>query len=204
MEREVKMENKEEFTLTECPAGNNFGVLNTEKIQPMFCCRYQQNCETVVSCTFKEMLKRLEKSQNNSSIHLPNFYYYIDGRNEVQFVENKKYTDEEYKKFHERLEMNNVFIAGATAVKKAYAKKIREKLKSLAEKLNGDKVFDWSDKNQPKWYILLNGEANKLHISHTYTVRSQGTIHCINPQFLERAIDAIGEKPLIEMFKAGV
>ena len=101
----------------------------------------------------------------------------------------------------------NCFETKEEAEKEANKILIRRKLEDLARRLNGDKKIDWSNEDQPKYYIVFNDKDNgdymqkHLFDNATYTRRTQGTIYCLQPNFLVRAKEEIGKQELIDYIK---
>ena len=79
---------------------------------------------------------------------------------------------------------------------KAEAEKIlvRRKLEDIARRLNKGKKINWNDCNQSKYFIYF-GE-NLICISSCCRYKHQGTTYCLNQDFLDVAIQEIGEERL--------
>lgn len=92
---------------------------------------------------------------------------------------------------------------------KEEAEEYREKLKTyydlmdLADELNGDRKIDWKNKNQKKYYIYYDYYSNKIYIERIYGCKGIGQIYCLDENFLDIALERIGEDRLEKLFKEG-
>ncbi len=81
----------------------------------------------------------------------------------------------------------------------------KAELKVLAEELNEGKVIDWDDFSQRKYYMCANYQLiNKLYFGEETTTQTAGVIYFLDSNFLDEAINRIGEERLIKMIKSGV
>ena len=79
---------------------------------------------------------------------------------------------------------------------------IETKLKNIAEKLNAGRKIDWEDKRQPKFNINYDFiDYKKMYCNVNRHYKSQGTIYCLDENFLEVAKQEIGEENLIKYFE---
>ena len=79
---------------------------------------------------------------------------------------------------------------------------IETKLKNLAERLNAGRKIDWEDERQPKFNINYDFiDYKKMYCNVNRHYKSQGTIYCLDENFLEVAEKEIGEEDLIKYFK---
>lgn len=81
--------------------------------------------------------------------------------------------------------------------------KTKGELRELANDMNGDEGLDWND-NIPKYYIVYHTDTNKLDTSNVFSSKNLGQIYCIDPNFLDIALEQIGEDRLIDLIKSGV
>lgn len=73
---------------------------------------------------------------------------------------------------------------------------VRRMLEDIARRLNKDNTICWRlTTNQVKFYIFL-GAGDELTFTSTYINRAQGTIYCLDENFLDVAISEIGEERL--------
>jgi hypothetical protein len=80
----------------------------------------------------------------------------------------------------------------------------KDKLKQLADELNGGKVIDWLDEAQNKYVIVLEVYTNKLKRWTIGGIQQSGQIYCLDKDFKQKAIKRIGEQRLIDMIRSGV
>lgn len=78
---------------------------------------------------------------------------------------------------------------------------IETKLKNIAERLNNGKKIDWEDISQNKFNIYYNYDDNIIDFYFSSYCGFQGTICCLDKDFLEVAKKEIGEENLIKYFK---
>lgn len=79
---------------------------------------------------------------------------------------------------------------------------IETKLKNIAERLNKGQKIDWENERQPKFNINYNFiDYKKMYCNVNRHYKSQGTIYCLDENFLEVAKQEIGEKNLIKYFE---
>lgn len=78
----------------------------------------------------------------------------------------------------------------------------KAKLKALAEELNGNEIIDWKNNNQFKYFIMYDCLLDYIYQSATDILRSQGTIYCLDSDFMEKAVQSIGEQRLIDLIKS--
>lgn len=80
--------------------------------------------------------------------------------------------------------------------------KTKAELVLLAEKLNDNRIIDWDNKEQAKFYIYLevNEKKSKLKLNFNSNYMSQDTIYCLDRNFLCKARQIIGDDKLIRLF----
>ena len=95
-----------------------------------------------------------------------------------------------------RYNFYNCFKTREQAEQEAEKILVRRMLEDIARRLNRDK-FDWNDIHQCKYYFYLwNGE--ELGQNTARNRLSQGTIYCLDQDFLNVAIEEIGKERLIK------
>lgn len=83
---------------------------------------------------------------------------------------------------------------------------IKAQLKKLAKELNKGQPIDWDNINQIKYCLTscrVNGNP-QINLSSTKVLNYGGTIYCLSPKFLDKALEQIGEKALIQYIQSGV
>lgn len=73
---------------------------------------------------------------------------------------------------------------------------VRRMLEDIARRLNKDEKIDWKDASQDKHYIYLDTENNKMEYDSDIQCKTQGTIYCLDQDFLNVAKSEIGEEQL--------
>ena len=150
----------------------------------------------------QEQLKKLDRNERWKPKQGQKYYNInsLGDVNGLSFFENDVYANLRY-------DFYNCFKTQEEAEKEANKILIRRKLEDLARRLNGDKKINWSNEDQPKYYIVFNDKDNgdymqkHLFDNATYTRRTQGTIYCLQPNFLVRAKEEIGKQELIDYIK---
>lgn len=79
--------------------------------------------------------------------------------------------------------------------------KIYTQLKELALRLNNGKEINWNDSTQNKWDIVLDNSENILRCCFVCIGQEIGQIYCLDENFLEEAIEEIGEENLRKLFE---
>ena len=82
--------------------------------------------------------------------------------------------------------------------------KIKAQLKKLAKELNKGQPIDWDNKNQDKYCIYFDNNNLTLKLDCWTVVKYGGIIYCLSPKFLDKALEQIGEKALIQYIQSGV
>lgn len=108
-------------------------------------------------------------------------YYFIHGGGFVNF----NYWVDDRVDNHTLL-MNNIYRTEEEA-EKALDFQTR-KAKLIKEIEDSSDVIDWSNKQQYKYHIWLDGSCNALRVSGNFNAQTQGTTYTTNEQFLEELI----------------
>lgn len=82
-------------------------------------------------------------------------------------------------------------------------KKIKVKLKSLAEELNDGRKINWKDYNQAKYSIIYDHDDKCISYRASYTSQEPEIIYCLDDDFKKKAIEEIGEENLINYIIGG-
>ena len=123
-------------------------------------------------------------------------YYFIDDCGEVYPDE-----DEDLDSDDHRYLTGNYFKNEEEAEKVLNKILIYNKLRNLALRLNKGEAINWNDNNQKKWHILFDTSAKRLDYEYNLTYKCLATIYCLDPDFLDRALDEIGEENLMKLFE---
>lgn len=95
----------------------------------------------------------------------------------------------------------NGFFTKEEAEKELERRKVIQLLKEF--KLQHDNVvFDWSNFEQKKWSIVIDGCAkNKCYCVYAYSIMNLNTIYFSSKDLVEQAIYKIGEQRIYNAFK---
>ena len=95
----------------------------------------------------------------------------------------------------------NCFETKEEAEREANKILIRRKLEDLARRLNGDKKIDWDNLGQPKYLIQYNAIKKCLTYMINYGYKNEGSVYCLDTNFIDEAIKEIGKQELIDYIK---
>ena len=116
-------------------------------------------------------------------------YYYISEGCTV--IESRTWAgcivDEHYRGY-------NIFKTEEEAKQEAEKILVRRQLEDIARRLNKGKKIDWYDSEQSKYCITLhcNNIITNFYLAH----KTQGTVYCLDKNFLDVALKEIGEERL--------
>lgn len=116
-------------------------------------------------------------------------YYYIDAfGNVLSQIESGHYSDSAFWKSY------NCFKTREQAEAEAEKILVRRMLEDIARRLNKGIKIDWNDGVQSKYCIELycNNIITDFYLVH----KTQGTVYCLDKNFLDVAIKEIGEERL--------
>ena len=99
----------------------------------------------------------------------------------------------------QRFNSYNYFKTEEEAQKEIDRRLIKAKLNDIANRLNGGQVINWDSAIQRKYY--LNSDSGALNLSFSLIDKIEGTTYCLSEDFLEVAVDEIGEQELFDYMK---
>ena len=99
-----------------------------------------------------------------------------------------------------RFNSYNYFKTEEEAQKEIDRRLIKAKLNEIANRLNGGQVINWNSAIQRKYYLNLDSEVS-LGRSFSLINKMEGTTYCLSEDFLEVAVDEIGEQVLFDYMK---
>lgn len=140
--------------------------------------------------SMKKMLRECEYERwkpKNGKI-----FYFVDSDGDVVDAYFDGSSDYDVSQYNAR----NCFQTEQEAEQEAEKILIRRQLEDIARRLNKGEKIDWSNENQYKWYIIYN----TFFGFETYSVSentTQGTVYCLDKNFLNTAIKEIGEGRLL-------
>ena len=145
---------------------------------------------------YEELGKEIERLEKEKSCkrwraEFNNDYYYIDEDGNINSIyENNDISD--IFKYKTR----NYFKTEEEAEKYRKNLKTYYDLMDLAEKLNNGEKINWNDINQIKYVISFDSQIGILQQGEYHNYKEIGQIYCLNENFLEIALDKIGEEKL--------
>lgn len=123
--------------------------------------------------------------------------FYVDN---LLFIQNTAF--ESHDSYHQELwDSYNCFKTKEEAEQEAEKILIRRILEDIARRLNKGEEIDWNDGKQYKYYLNY-AYSTTLHdedciLQHVrYMTKQQGTVYCLDENFLDVAIQEIGEERL--------
>ena len=143
--------------------------------------------------TMKKLLEYCEYNRWKPKDFSP--YFYVDS---CMKIEQSDFYDDTY--IHsERYNTYSIFKTREEAEQEAEKILIRRQLEDIARRLNKGEEIDWDDSEQSKYCIVLhcNNIITNFYLAH----KSQGTVYCLDKNFLDIAIKEIGEKRLIKYLR---
>lgn len=78
---------------------------------------------------------------------------------------------------------------------------IEQELRDIAMELNKGEEIDWEDKEEYKYYLYYNFLNNEINYRSYTIIKLQGTIYCLDENFMTIAIKRIGEERLTKYLK---
>ena len=123
-------------------------------------------------------------------------YFYVDSCMKIE--ESEFYNDTYIHR--ERYNTYSTFKTREQAKQEAEKILVRRQLEDIAKRLNKGEEIDWFDSGQPKHCIELfcNDIITNFYFSH----KIQGTTYCLDENFLDVAIQEIGEERLIKYLRS--
>lgn len=120
-------------------------------------------------------------------------YYFInsDGKIDYNSFEKLSNYDAGCYNFH------NCFKTYEEAEQEANKTLVHRQLEDIAKRLNKGKKICWSDQHRRKYYITWCILENTLAQYSVYSLKTQGTVYCLDENFLNVAKREIGENKLI-------
>ena len=118
-------------------------------------------------------------------------YYYVISNGTV----GRDYQNDIFITDIKRYDFYNCFKTREQAEAEAENVLVRRMLEDIARRLNKGQKIDWGDENQYKWYIVYNTTFGfEIYSASVNTI--QGVVYCLDKNFLNIAIQEIGEERL--------
>ena len=100
----------------------------------------------------------------------------------------------------QRFNSYNYFKTEEEAQKEIDRRLIKAKLNDIANRLNGGQIINWDSAIQRKYHLTLSNEGS-LNLSFSLIDKIEGATYCLSQDFLEVAVDEIGEQVLLDYMK---
>ena len=123
-------------------------------------------------------------------------YYFIGGTKSRACED--KWANDSYDQ--PRFNSYNYFKTEEEAQKEIDRRLIKAKLNDIANRLNGGQIINWDSAIQRKYYLNLDTGVS-LILSFSLIDKMEGTTYCLSQDFLEVAVDEIGEQELFDYMK---
>lgn len=153
--------------------------------------------------SIKEELSKLEEKlktfKSRVGRQMPkngDIYYFIGGARASVFE--NKWTNDPYDQ--QRFNSYNYFKTEEEAQREIDRRLIKAKLNEIANRLNGGQVIQWNSAIQRKYYLNVDTGVS-LGLSFSLINKMEGTTYCLSEDFLEVAVDEIGEQELFDYMK---
>ena len=145
----------------------------------------------------EEKLKTLKPRAGRQMPENGDIYYFIGGARTDVFE--NKWTNDPYDQ--QRFNSYNYFKTEEEAQKEIDRRLIKAKLNEIANRLNDGQVIQWNSAIQRKYYLNLDSEESSLHLNFSIIDKIEGVTYCLSEDFLEVAVDEIGEQELFDYMK---
>ena len=153
--------------------------------------------------SIKEELSKLEEKlktfKSRVGRQMPengDIYYFIGGVRASVFE--NKWTNDSYDQ--QRFNSYNYFKTEEEAQREIDRRLIKAKLNEIANRLNGDLVIMWDSAIQRKYYLNLS-TGGSLNLGFSIIDKMEGITYCLSEDFLDVAVDEIGEQELFDYMK---
>ena len=148
---------------------------------------------------YKELGEEIERLEKKGDVWKPQHnekYFFIKTHGEIDWTywKDDNYFDTE------RYEIGNCFKTREKAEKAVEKAKIYTQLKRLAEEINTEPI-DWENEYQIKYAITYDYDKSKITQTNWTFVQAMNVIYCTNKNFLDIALERIGEENLLKLFK---
>jgi hypothetical protein len=103
---------------------------------------------------------------------------------------------------NEMISLGSLYATAEARDRAKFKMETEIQIKNIAERLNKEQKIDWEDARQEKFSFFYNYESKTLDWwGSSHSCQKQGTIYCLDRNFLEVAKQEIGEDNLIKYFK---
>ena len=145
----------------------------------------------------EEKLKAFKPRVGRQMPENGDIYYFIGGARASVFED--KWANDSYDQ--QRFSSYNYFKTEEEAQREIDRRLIKAKLNEIANRLNDGQVIQWNSAIQRKYYLDLDSEESSLHLNFSIIDKIEGVTYCLSEDFLEVAVDEIGEQELFDYMK---
>lgn len=117
-------------------------------------------------------------------------YYFVDG--DLEVIADWWSTNDRYSDIYNAY---NYFQTREQAEQESEKILVRRMLEDIARRLNKGKKIDWKDKNQRKYYFILDNWNEEFITDYSYCTIIP-SVYCLDKNFKDVAIQEIGEERL--------
>ena len=144
----------------------------------------------------EEKLKTFKSRVGRQMPEKGDIYYFLGGARTSVFED--KWANDSCDQ--QRFNSYNYFKTEEEAQREIDRRLIKAKLNEIANRLNGGQVIQWNSAIQRKYYLNLDTGVS-LILSFSLINKMEGTTYCLSEDFLEVAVDEIGEQELFDYMK---
>ena len=119
-------------------------------------------------------------------------YYYVISNGMV----GRDYQNDNFTTDIKRYDFYNCFKTREQAEAEAEKILVRRMLEDIARRLNKGEKIDWNNNDQFKYFLRFSFFINKISINYNFQYKDQGTVYCLDKNFLDVAVKEIGEERL--------
>ena len=119
-------------------------------------------------------------------------YYYVISNGMV----GRDYQNDNFTTDIKRYDFYNCFQTREQAEQEAEKILVRRQLEDIARRLNKGQKIDWNNNDQFKYFLRFSFFINKISINYSFQYKDQGTVYCLDKNFLDVAVKEIGEERL--------
>lgn len=101
----------------------------------------------------------------------------------------------------DRCNVYNCFKTKEEAEAEAEKILVRRQLEDIARRLNKEQKIDWIKCYQKKYYLAYDPVNTRTTLECRTSIKAQGTVYCLDKNFLDVAIREIGEERLKKYLK---
>lgn len=119
-------------------------------------------------------------------------YYYVASNGLIS----KDWCNDELSTDIKRYDFYNCFQTREQAEVEAEKILVRRMLEDIARRLNKGEEIYWDNGEQPKYILLLDTSDGEITFDTVRRFKNQGAIYCLDENFIDVAIQEIGEERL--------